>query len=91
MKRNTSGEGDPLDRAQIGLDRGRKAEAERIGGDRVADADLGELGDRLAERRQIVEVEVVAGVDAKACSARLGATSLAPEHGAASPAAKAGA
>ena len=53
------------ERPQIGLDSGGKADAQGIGGDRVADADLGELRDRLHESRQVVEVEVVAGIDAE--------------------------
>ena len=55
----------PPERPQVGLDRGGEADAQRVGGDRVADADLGELRDRVNEERQVVEVEVVAGVDAE--------------------------
>ena len=59
----------------------READAQRIGGDRVADADLGELGDHVAERRQVVEVEVVAGVDAETrLLRRLGGLDVAPEQ-----------
>src|SRR5687767_14459928 len=44
----SGGERGAPDRPEIGLDSGREADAERVSGDRVADADLGELGDRLA-------------------------------------------
>jgi hypothetical protein len=47
----------------------------------MTDADLGELRDRLAERRQVIEVEVVARVDAEAgllCG--LGCPGVAPQQ-----------
>ena len=53
----------------------------RIRGDRVADADLGELRDHVAERRQVVEVEVVPGIDAEPrLLRRLGGLDVAPEQ-----------
>ena len=81
---------DTPERPQVGLDGGGKADAQGVGGDRVADADLGELRDRLHESRQVVEIEVVAGVDAETRLLRgFGGPDVAPEKGAPTPSANA--